>query len=113
MPEGRAPRPRFAAECRKTIGAALAPLGFKAKPTSGHYARFDRGSQRVELSWDAYDVVLTARVDGIFLEKLLRAAGRRAEAKTVAGDNPPLSIVANALVALLGMPKAPGERGKP
>ncbi len=99
---GRAPRPRFALECRKTVGAALAPLGFVAQPTQGNYARFDRGAQRVELSWDAYDVLLTVRVDGVFIERLLRAAGLRAEEKSMKADNPPLPDVARALVALLG-----------
>jgi HEAT repeat protein len=105
MPEGRAPWPRFAGECRKVIGAALSPLGFLAKPTSGNYARFDRGSQRVELSWDAYDVTLTTQVDGVSIGRLLHAAGLKAEASSMDRDNPPLPDVANSLLALLGRDK--------
>jgi hypothetical protein len=106
---GRAPRPRFASECRKTIGAALEPLGFVAAGTTGPSARFDRGSQRVELAWDAYDAVLTIRVDGVSLSRRLVAAGLKAEARAVRGNDPPLSDVARALVAILGPEPAGGS----
>jgi hypothetical protein len=105
MPAGRAPRPRFASECRRTIGAALRPLGFVAAPTAANYARFDRGSQRVELSWDPYDVLLTIKVDGVFLSRRLKAAGLKAEERAMREHDPPLADVARVLVALVGAPK--------
>src|SRR4051812_35397750 len=104
MSAGRAPRPRFAAECRKIIGPALAPLGFVAQPASGEYARFDSPHCTVEVSWDAYDVMLTAKLDGVAIDLLLRAAGLRAESAALASDDPPLRDVASALVALLARP---------
>ena len=106
MGEGRAPWPRFAADCTRVLAPVLAELGYTAQLSGGSSARFEHPAHRVELSWDAYEVLLEVCIDGIAIERLLATAGHRerinSEPTTTA-----LREVGEALVLLLAMPQLP------
>jgi hypothetical protein len=78
----------------------LEPLGFVGQTTKDGGARFDRAFQWVELAWDAYDVQLTAKLDGVPVPRLLHAAGLEA----LQSDDPPLGDVGRAILTLLATP---------